>query len=73
MSAAVFGDTGKEKSVKEGDSVTLHIDVNKQLNDSIVWFFNNTRIALINGERDKSCVYEGADGIFKDRLTEGGL
>uniref|UniRef100_A0A673LD17 Immunoglobulin domain-containing protein n=1 Tax=Sinocyclocheilus rhinocerous TaxID=307959 RepID=A0A673LD17_9TELE len=64
----VFADTDELKSVKEGDSVTLHIDVNKQLNDLILWFFNNTRIALNNGERDKSCVYDGADGMFRGRL-----
>ncbi|XP_016370764.1 uncharacterized protein LOC107710491 [Sinocyclocheilus rhinocerous] len=66
--SVVFADTDELKSVKEGDSVTLHIDVNKQLNDLILWFFNNTRIALNNGERDKSCVYDGADGMFRGRL-----
>ncbi|XP_051977477.1 uncharacterized protein LOC127639464 [Xyrauchen texanus] len=68
----VFGDdTDEIKSVIEGDSVTLDINVEKQKSDLIVWFFGleNTRIAQINGEANSKRVYdEVLDGRFKDRL-----
>uniref|UniRef100_A0A8C1PV99 Ig-like domain-containing protein n=1 Tax=Cyprinus carpio TaxID=7962 RepID=A0A8C1PV99_CYPCA len=35
--------------VMEGDSVTLHTGVKKSQNDRIVWYFNDTFIAQING------------------------
>ncbi|XP_058616358.1 uncharacterized protein LOC131530221 [Onychostoma macrolepis] len=68
--SCVFGDTGavETKSVKKEDSVTLNSNVTKGPNDTMLWYFNNTRIALINGEARKSCVYDGEGGIFRGRL-----
>ncbi|XP_058618116.1 uncharacterized protein LOC131531396 isoform X2 [Onychostoma macrolepis] len=65
--SSVFGDTGEEVSVKEGTNVTLPTDV-KQPNETMRWYFNNTLIALINGEPSTSCLYVGEGGIFRDRL-----
>ncbi|KAK2906678.1 hypothetical protein Q8A67_005663 [Cirrhinus molitorella] len=55
-------------SVMEGDSVTLQSDVTKQGRDKMLWYFNDTLIALINGDPSKSCVYHGEGEIFKGRL-----
>ncbi len=71
MSAGVFGDTAEDMSVKEGDNVTLFTDV-KQPNETMKLYFNDTLIALINGEASKSCLYDGEGGIFRGQ-TEGGL
>ncbi|XP_056304002.1 uncharacterized protein LOC130216138 isoform X2 [Danio aesculapii] len=57
-----------EIKVMEGDSLTLNTDVTKQQHDKILWYFNDTRIALINGEASKSCLYDGEGGRFRDRL-----
>lgn len=54
--------------VMEGDSVTLESDVTKQGRDKMLWYFNDTLIALINGDPNKSCVYHGEGEIFKGRL-----
>ncbi len=67
----MFGDTDtvKSVSVKEGDSVTLKINVTEtQTGDKIEWKFgtNRTLIARMNGEI--SNIYDGPDGIFRDRL-----
>ncbi|XP_043078915.1 uncharacterized protein LOC122327540 isoform X2 [Puntigrus tetrazona] len=56
-------------SVKERDHVTLQSDVVKQGRDKMLWYFNDTLIALINGDPSKSCVYDGEGEIFRDRLT----
>lgn len=56
-------------SLIEGDSVTLKSDVTKQGRDKMLWYFNDTLIALINGDPSKSCVYDGEGEIFKDRLS----
>ncbi|XP_059426082.1 uncharacterized protein LOC132160330 [Carassius carassius] len=55
-------------SVIEGHNVTLSTGVTKQQRDKMLWYFNNTLIALINGEPSKSCLYYGVGGIFRDRL-----
>uniref|UniRef100_A0A8C1Q091 Immunoglobulin domain-containing protein n=1 Tax=Cyprinus carpio TaxID=7962 RepID=A0A8C1Q091_CYPCA len=67
----VFGDTDtvKSVSVKEGDSVTLHINVTEiQTDDEIEWKFGNNKnlIAKINGKTSK--IYDGPDERFRDRL-----
>ncbi|KAK9967213.1 hypothetical protein ABG768_001621 [Culter alburnus] len=66
----VVGDTSGISlvSVMEGDSVTLNTGVTKQQRDKMLWYFNDTLIALINGEASKSCLYDGEGGIFRDRL-----
>ncbi|XP_073701008.1 uncharacterized protein [Garra rufa] len=55
-------------TVMEGKSVLLHSGVTKQQHDKMLWYFNDTLIALINGEPSKSCVYDGEGGMFRDRL-----
>lgn len=57
----------KSVSVMEGDPVILNTNVTKQ-HDIMRWYFNGIRIALINGHPNTSCVYDGEDGIFRDRL-----
>uniref|UniRef100_A0A8C2FVF9 Immunoglobulin domain-containing protein n=1 Tax=Cyprinus carpio TaxID=7962 RepID=A0A8C2FVF9_CYPCA len=58
-------------SVKEGDSVTLHTDVKTKQQEKIRWYFNDTRIAQINGDHHKICTdvqcNEGTER-FRDRL-----
>ncbi len=65
--AGVFDDTESVKSAMEGNYVILNTDVTKK-HDIILWYFNNTRIALINGGPNTSCVYDGEGGRFRDRL-----
>ncbi|XP_052445377.1 uncharacterized protein LOC127987119 [Carassius gibelio] len=55
-------------SVMEGHNATLSTGVTKQQRDKMLWYFNNTLIALINGDPSKSCLYYGEGGIFRDRL-----
>ncbi|XDV23528.1 hypothetical protein PO909_028073, partial [Leuciscus waleckii] len=58
-------------SVMEGDSVTLHTDVETNQQEKIKWFFNNTRIAQITVDQSKICTdvqcNEGTER-FRDRL-----
>ncbi|KAK7136702.1 hypothetical protein R3I93_016907 [Phoxinus phoxinus] len=57
--------------VMEGDSVTLNTGVKTNQQEKIKCFFNNTRIAQINGDLSKICTdvqcIEGAER-FRDRL-----
>ncbi|XP_056109104.1 uncharacterized protein LOC130086902 [Rhinichthys klamathensis goyatoka] len=57
--------------VMEGDSVTLNTGVKTNQQEKIKWFFNNTRIAQINGDLSKICTdvqcNEGTER-FRDRL-----
>ncbi|XDV23937.1 hypothetical protein PO909_028277 [Leuciscus waleckii] len=65
----VFGaETVEVKQVLEGGSVTLNTGVTKGEHDKMLWYFNDTRIALISGHPSKSCLYDGEDGRFRDRL-----
>ncbi len=62
-------DTVKSVSVKEGDSVTLKINVTETLTgDKIEWKFgtNMNLIAKIYGRTSK--IFHGPDGRFRDRL-----
>ncbi|XP_067272599.1 uncharacterized protein [Pseudorasbora parva] len=58
-------------SVMEGDSLTLHTDVQTNQQDRIKWYFNAIRIAQINGNKSKICTdvqcNEGTER-FRDRL-----
>uniref|UniRef100_A0A8C1LBG2 Ig-like domain-containing protein n=1 Tax=Cyprinus carpio TaxID=7962 RepID=A0A8C1LBG2_CYPCA len=54
----------KRKSVKEGESVTLDTHVTKNPNNSITWYFNDIRIAVITGDQSEICSVER----FRDRL-----
>ncbi|XP_016344352.1 uncharacterized protein LOC107690507 isoform X2 [Sinocyclocheilus anshuiensis] len=62
----VFGDDVVTEM--EGDTVTLHTDITKKEHDKMLWYFEDTRIALINGHPNTSCLYDGEDGRFRDRL-----
>uniref|UniRef100_A0A672LL64 Immunoglobulin domain-containing protein n=1 Tax=Sinocyclocheilus grahami TaxID=75366 RepID=A0A672LL64_SINGR len=58
-------------SVKEGDPVTLHTDVETNQQEMIHWYFNDTRIAQISGDLSHICTdvqCEDADERFRDRL-----
>ncbi|XP_042604928.1 uncharacterized protein LOC122141484 [Cyprinus carpio] len=43
------------ESVSEGDSVILSTSIKKNQDDRIRWYYNNTRIAQINGNPSKTC------------------
>ncbi|XP_059426077.1 uncharacterized protein LOC132160326 [Carassius carassius] len=64
----VFGGDGVKLSEMEGDTVILHTDIIKKEHDKLLWYFGDTRIALINGHPNTSCLYDGPDGRFRDRL-----
>uniref|UniRef100_A0A8C1KM69 Immunoglobulin domain-containing protein n=1 Tax=Cyprinus carpio TaxID=7962 RepID=A0A8C1KM69_CYPCA len=65
MISGVFGDTVSESvSVMEGDSVTLHTSLTEVEKGHVIdW----SLIALIN-DPNTSCLYDGEDGRFRDRL-----
>uniref|UniRef100_A0A671SCK1 Ig-like domain-containing protein n=1 Tax=Sinocyclocheilus anshuiensis TaxID=1608454 RepID=A0A671SCK1_9TELE len=57
--------------VKEGDSVTLHTDVETNQQKDIKWYYDGLRVAEINGDLSFICTdvqCEDADGRFRDRL-----
>ncbi len=59
------------KSVKEGESVTLDLGVMKNPKDLMMWYFNDTFIAKINGNPSRICTddqCEDADVRFRNRL-----
>lgn len=56
-----------EVSVIEGDSVTLHADVRAD-RDRNVWYYNDIRIAQINGGLNKVCADDSCKERFGDRL-----
>ncbi|ROL46197.1 hypothetical protein DPX16_4882 [Anabarilius grahami] len=66
--SGVFGDDVVTMSVMEGDSVTLNTDITKRQHDKMLWYFEDTRVALINGHPNTSCLYDGEGGRFRDRL-----
>ncbi|XDV24060.1 hypothetical protein PO909_028342 [Leuciscus waleckii] len=69
LDQGVFGaETVEVKQVLEGDSVTLNTGVTKGERDEMLWYFKDTRIALISGHHNTSCLYDGEDGRFRDRL-----
>ncbi|ROL55116.1 hypothetical protein DPX16_0811 [Anabarilius grahami] len=58
-------------SVVEGDSVTLITGVETKHQDRIRWYFNDIRIAQINGDQSKTCTDVQCNGDterFRDRL-----
>ncbi|XP_039538622.1 uncharacterized protein LOC120486579 [Pimephales promelas] len=69
--SGVSGVGSDEVSVMEGDSVTLHTGVQTNQQYDIKWYFNDTRIAQIDGDLNKSCTdvqcNEGTER-FRDRL-----
>nr|XP_055073044.1 uncharacterized protein LOC129453006 [Misgurnus anguillicaudatus] len=60
----------KSVSVKEGESVTLHTDVQTQRGDLIQWRFGDKNVLIAKGdmEDNKFLVYDDDDGKFSGRL-----
>ncbi|XP_077081458.1 uncharacterized protein LOC143735238 isoform X2 [Siphateles boraxobius] len=57
--------------VMEGDSVTLNTDLKKNQQDRINWYYNDIRIAQINGDPSKTCTdvqCKGGPERFRGRL-----
>ncbi|XP_016113131.1 uncharacterized protein [Sinocyclocheilus grahami] len=54
--------------VMEGDAVTLYTDVKANQQDRLKWYFNDTRIAQINGDQRKICTDVQCEKRFRDRL-----
>ncbi|KTF91156.1 hypothetical protein cypCar_00035424 [Cyprinus carpio] len=55
-------------SVMEGDTVTLYSDVELNQTDRMFWIFENSRIAIINGDKHKICTDDECKERFRDRL-----
>uniref|UniRef100_A0A673L1Z1 Uncharacterized LOC107751544 n=2 Tax=Sinocyclocheilus rhinocerous TaxID=307959 RepID=A0A673L1Z1_9TELE len=73
FSITVIGASGVETdgvsvSMKEGDSVTLHTDVEINHQDTMKWYLNNFRIAQIIGNQSKICTDKQCKKRFRDRL-----
>ncbi|XP_043078865.1 uncharacterized protein LOC122327512 [Puntigrus tetrazona] len=60
-------DQMKTKSLKEGESVTLHPGIRKSTNDLMTWYFN-AEIARDPIEISTGDEFKDADGRFRDRL-----
>ncbi|XP_056303342.1 uncharacterized protein LOC130215542 [Danio aesculapii] len=54
--------------MKEGQNVTLPSGVKKTKDEEMMWYFNGTRIAMINGDVNTTCYYDVNKGIFSGRL-----
>ncbi|XP_048038026.1 uncharacterized protein LOC125263156 isoform X2 [Megalobrama amblycephala] len=70
-SEKIFSVTVHGVSVMEGDSVTLNTDVKKTEHDIIMWYYDDIRIAQINGDPSKTCTdvqCEDGEERFRDRL-----
>ncbi|XP_057182667.1 uncharacterized protein LOC130549475 isoform X1 [Triplophysa rosa] len=63
-------DEVKSVSVSEGDSVTLHTDVQTHRDDLILWRFGDEGLLIAKDDKEdnKSSIYNDADGMFRDRL-----
>uniref|UniRef100_A0A8C1YWZ9 Ig-like domain-containing protein n=1 Tax=Cyprinus carpio TaxID=7962 RepID=A0A8C1YWZ9_CYPCA len=67
----VFGDKDEVKlvSVMEGDSITLISDLTGiQTDDIIKWRFGHNNFQIAKLSRASISLYDGPDGIFRDRL-----
>ncbi len=62
------GSDGVSVSVMEGDSVTLNTDVKINQQEKIHWYFNDIRIAYINGYLSDICTDVQCKERFRDRL-----
>uniref|UniRef100_A0A671SLP5 Immunoglobulin domain-containing protein n=1 Tax=Sinocyclocheilus anshuiensis TaxID=1608454 RepID=A0A671SLP5_9TELE len=62
-------DAVKSVSVKEGDSVTLQINVTEiQTGDDIMWTFGTNRSLIAKISEETSDIGDVPDGRFRDRL-----
>ncbi|XP_059426024.1 uncharacterized protein LOC132160287 [Carassius carassius] len=66
--SAAERDEIKRKSVKEGEFVTLGSDKTKSPNDEMKWYFNETLVAVINGDQSTICTDDVCKERFRDRL-----
>ncbi|XP_058615779.1 uncharacterized protein LOC131529853 [Onychostoma macrolepis] len=66
--SAAERDKLNKKSVNEGDSVTLDPGEIKKPNDVMMWYFNDTSIAVITGDQSEICTDDLCDERFRDRL-----
>ncbi|XP_042604909.1 uncharacterized protein LOC122141477 [Cyprinus carpio] len=57
---------GMSANVMEGDSVTLHNDVQMNHQDRIRWYFNKTLIAQIIGDQSKICTVDQCKERFRE-------
>ncbi|XP_073721395.1 uncharacterized protein [Misgurnus anguillicaudatus] len=56
-------------SVKEGESVTLHTDIQAQTDDLILWRFGDKNVLIAKCDmEDNKISYDDDDGRFRDRL-----
>ncbi|XP_039538575.1 uncharacterized protein LOC120486554 isoform X2 [Pimephales promelas] len=55
-------------SVMEGDSVTLHTNVQSNQQKNIVWYFNDIGITQISGDLSNICTVDQCKERFRDRL-----
>jgi len=55
-------------SVMEGDSVTLHTNVQSNQEKNIIWYFNEMRITQISGGLRNICTVDQCKERFRDRL-----
>ncbi|XP_058617619.1 uncharacterized protein LOC131531091 [Onychostoma macrolepis] len=58
----------KRKSVKEGESITLHSDGVKKNNNLKMWYFKDTLITVITGDQSEICTDDQCEERFRDRL-----
>ncbi|XP_059424831.1 uncharacterized protein LOC132159335, partial [Carassius carassius] len=65
---AAGGHEMKRKTVKEGESLTLHSDGVKQTNDLKMWYFKTILIIEITGDQSKICTVDQCKERFRDRL-----
>jgi len=68
ISSSGASDVDFDVSVVEGDSVTLHTDIKINHKDRIKWYFNNIRIAQINGDLCYICTDDQCKERFRGRL-----
>ncbi|KAF4097209.1 uncharacterized protein LOC131530498 [Onychostoma macrolepis] len=66
--ASAFETDSVSVFVMEGDAVTLYTD-DKMKQDRMTWYFEDNRIALINGDQSKICADDQCKERFRDRLN----
>ncbi|XP_016349694.1 uncharacterized protein LOC107694500 [Sinocyclocheilus anshuiensis] len=64
----VFASEQDEKSVKEGESVTLDPGLERQPNEVMRWYYKDILIAEITGYMSKICTDDQCKERFRDRL-----
>ncbi|XP_039538804.1 uncharacterized protein LOC120486727 [Pimephales promelas] len=66
--SAAERDEVKRKSVKEGESVALHLGVIRKPSDVMMWYYKDTLIAEITGDQSQICTDVQCKERFRDRL-----